>query len=88
MNPNLIECGYVARFCGCPGTGCDFEPRYVIPALASVLGNTAVAWQAACWATLSSTPRRENFLTGRTYWRLLFTNARTEFRLLTDFNMP
>jgi hypothetical protein len=65
-------------YCGSPYMRCCHDsPRYIIPALATALGGTPAAWQAASWTVLSSTPKVGDI---RAYWHALWSNARNELR--------
>lgn len=71
-------CEKVSTFCGTPGYGCQFSPRYLLPKLAEILGNTPEAWRAASWTILSSTPAREHWPNAHAAWRAVFGHARQE----------
>lgn len=68
----------MSTYCGYPVEGVGFEERYLIPALARVMGNTPEAWQAASWVVLSSSIPKGKSESARQYWLRMFSHARQE----------
>ena len=90
-SPLSINDGYGMsdiRYCGHHNQfdhpAAQWEPRYLLPALAKAMGGSIVDWQAASWTILSSWPvrfkggQKVSFLTPKEYWQMIFRVARSE----------